>query len=238
MPIQHPDDTSAENVSESTSSGYLFSREHHEELEKALVNKVARGLHVPHRIVEADIWLVVRELVEEAAQGPFKRLHIERNDDGSFRAFCAGCQVPLCCIVFETIRLTNEDVWTLSKRLAMSKGAFLSIYCDQYSDNASAEFAYKLKSAMPCGFLSENLCTIYTDRPERCRHFPLQRADTGQTFVIYPWCNYLFNLLWHEATLRVLELILQKDRLSTACIRYGGAIGSGTFDCKLYEKMK
>ncbi len=225
-PILQSENTSSTHANGFNSFGRLFSHERREELAQVLFEKVVCGLYTPHRLQNTDIQRVVNELIEEAAQGPFKRLHIERNDDGSFRTFCAGCDVPLCCIVFETIRLTDEDAWVLSKHLEKATDVFLKEYCEPYDDDTQLGFIYKLKRAAPCAFLHENRCSVYTDRPERCKHFPLSRDNTGHNFKIYSWCNYLFNLLWHEATLRALELIFQKAHLSQARIRCGGVISS------------
>ncbi len=227
MPILRSKKNSAVNACGSDSFGSLFAKERRDELRRALYEKVLSGFYALHQVSIADVYRIVNELVEEAEQGPFKRLHVARNDDGSFRPLCTDCERPWCCIVFETIRLTADDIWTLSQRFAVTPNEFSRKYCEQYADTMQPEFIYRFKRALPCEFLYEDRCSIYADRPERCRNFPLQRDQNGQNFVIYPWCNYLFNLLWHEATLRILEHILQKHRGYQARIRCGGAIDVG-----------
>ncbi|MGZ4912388.1 MAG: YkgJ family cysteine cluster protein [Halobacteriota archaeon] len=208
----------------SNSYDTLFARERREELTGTLCRKVLGGLYSRERIAEADVYRIASELVTEISTGPFKRLRVRRNVDGSFRPFCAGCERPWCCIVFETIRLTVDDIWKLSERFAMPPDAFAREHCEKYTDAIKPHFAYRLNRAMPCEFLHEDRCSVYAHRPERCRLFPLQCDRSEQNFVIYPWCNYFFNLLWHEATLRVLEHILQEHRSNEARIRYGGII--------------
>ncbi len=217
----------AMNARGSDSLGSLFIPERRDELRHALCEKVLRSFYASYRVSTSDVCRIVNELVEEVKQGPFKRFHVVRNDDGSFRPFCTDCERPWCCIVFETIRLTADDIWALSQRFAMTPNEFSGKYCEQYADAMQPEFVYRFKRAIPCEFLHEDRCCIYTDRPERCRDFPLQRDQNGQNFIIYPWCNYLFNLLWHEATLRILEHLLQKHRSDQSRIRYGGIIDVG-----------
>ncbi len=228
MSILQPEKDRVPDVSNGSSCSDLFSQEQREELVVELCERVLHGLLAPHQVPAADVCRIVRELVEEIDQGPFKRLHIKRNADGSFRPFCTGCDTPQCCIIFETIRLTADDARTLSLRFAISPDAFLEEYCDCYTDPFHPEFAYKLKRAKPCGFLDEGRCSVYTDRPERCRHFPLQRDEDGQNFTVYPWCNYFTNLLWHEATLRVFEYVLQNYQGSRTRMRCGGVIHTGS----------
>ncbi len=228
MSILRAKKNSAANACGSTSFGGLFAHERRDELRRTLYEHVLRGLYSLHQVAIADVCCIVSELVTEAEQGPFKRLHVERNDDGSFRPLCTRCERPWCCIVFETIRLTADDIWALSQRFAMSPDAFSRDYCEQYVDAVQPDFVYRLKRALPCEFLHEDRCSVYADRPERCRRFPLQCDQNGENFVIYPWCNYFFNLLWHEATLRVLEHIFQKHHSNQARIRYGGTIDVGS----------
>ncbi len=222
--MRQSEQQNAKGSDRSNSYGALFTRERLEELTDTLSRKVLGGLYLTERIAEADVYHIASGLVKEIATGPFKRLHVRRNDDGSFRPFCAGCERPWCCIVFETIRLTVDDVWMLCERFAMLPDAFAREYCEKYTDATQPHFAYKLKRAMPCEFLHEDRCSVYARRPERCRLFPLECDRSGQNFAIYPWCNYFFNLLWHEATLRVLEHILQGYQSNEARIRYGGII--------------
>ncbi|MGZ4904151.1 MAG: YkgJ family cysteine cluster protein [Halobacteriota archaeon] len=227
MPILRSEKNSAPDACASKSYGSLFAQEGRDELKRTLCEKVSRGLYALHQVDIADVHLVVNELVEEAERGPFKHLHVERNDDGSFRPLCTGCERPWCCIVFETIRLTADDIWKLGQRFAMAPDAFSRRYCERYADVKRPEFVYKLKRALPCEFLYKDRCMIYEDRPERCRNFPLQCDQNGENFVIYPWCNYFFNLLWHEATLRVMEHTLQNYHSTQTRIRYGGIVDTG-----------
>ncbi len=207
--------------------GSLFAQERRDELRRALCEKVLSGLDSLRYVAIADVERIVGELVEQAGRGPYKQLHVQRNDDGSYRPFCMNCEKPRCCTVFETIRLTADDVLNLSRHFAMSPHAFLKKHCERYVDAIQPKFICRLKTAMPCEFLHKDQCSVYADRPERCRNFPLQHSINGENFVIYPWCNYFFNLLWHEATLQVLEHILQEYHSNQARIRFGGVIEMG-----------
>ncbi len=223
------------NAGESEFFGSLFAYRRLDELKRLLCTKIRSGIYSQHYVTDVDVYHIVSELVEEAERGPFERLHLQRNDDGSFRPLCLGCERPLCCIVFETIRLTADELLTLSHRFAMSPDTFFEEHCEYYSDDAQQEFLYKFKRSMPCEFLHNDKCDIYTDRPKRCRYFPLQRDPTGENFAIYPWCSYFFNVLWYEATLRVLEHIMQKYRCDETPIRYGGSLGI-TASCEAYVR--
>ena len=77
------------------------------------------------------------------------------------------------------------DVLRLKNRLGLTSGRFL----DQYADVVLREGCFfpdmllKMRDAenRPCLFLSESGCSIYPDRPDTCRKFPMEQVVMADT---------------------------------------------------------
>ncbi len=81
-----------------------------------------------------------------------------------------------CCRNIE-ILLTPYDVIRLKKRMQISSAEFLDKYTYmKIDDKSSNPYAILKMSDDPdrkCTFLTEDGCTIYTDRPANCRNYPI-----------------------------------------------------------------
>ncbi len=112
-----------------------------------------------------------------------------------------------CCRNIE-ILLTPYDVIRLKNRLKISSADFLEKYAYMNIDDKSSHPYAILKMSeetdKKCSFLTEDGCTIYTDRPANCRNYPVgqgtlkKEAASGPTqeefyfFIREPHC-YGYN---------------------------------------------
>ncbi|UCD36261.1 MAG: YkgJ family cysteine cluster protein [Nitrospiraceae bacterium] len=81
-----------------------------------------------------------------------------------------------CCRRIE-ILLTPYDIVRLKKRLDMTSSAFLDAYTEMRIDDKSSHPLAILKmsedSEHRCPFVTDEGCTVYTDRPASCRYYPI-----------------------------------------------------------------
>ncbi|HDH53218.1 MAG TPA: YkgJ family cysteine cluster protein, partial [Nitrospirae bacterium] len=82
----------------------------------------------------------------------------------------------MCCSNIE-ILLTPYDVVRLKKRLKMSSDDFLGMYTfmkiDKNSSHPHAILKMSDNEERTCPFLTDEGCTVYTDRPANCRYYPV-----------------------------------------------------------------
>jgi hypothetical protein len=57
-----------------------------------------------------------------------------------------------------------------------------------------------IMNSIPCGFLSENKCTVYEKRFDECREFPHLHKDNFKgrlfgTLIHYAMCPIIFNVV-------------------------------------------
>ena len=81
-----------------------------------------------------------------------------------------------CCSNID-ILLTPYDVVRLKKRLELTSDLFLEAYTYTSIDPATSHPNAMLKMGedkdRKCPFLSDEGCTVYTDRPANCRYYPV-----------------------------------------------------------------
>ncbi|MEW6599849.1 MAG: YkgJ family cysteine cluster protein [Nitrospirota bacterium] len=81
-----------------------------------------------------------------------------------------------CCSNIE-ILLTPYDVVRLKKRLGISSGEFLEkhtfIKIDKKSSHPYAILKMNDDEQHKCPFVTDEGCTVYTDRPANCRYYPV-----------------------------------------------------------------
>jgi len=100
----------------------------------------------------------------------------------------------VCCKNFSsTDRIIIEpyDVLRLSRKLGMTTGKFMEEYADltldEYTHLPIALLGYKGNvSRNKCHFLRSYGCSVYEDRPLRCRLYPLGRiSNKGKSYFIH-----------------------------------------------------
>jgi Fe-S-cluster containining protein len=77
---------------------------------------------------------------------------------------CTKC--ANCCKTLHPV-VTNEDITRIAQHLGIAEDRFIAAYLEQDEDGG-----YRIKKS-PCPFLADdNRCTIYDERPEKCRGYP------------------------------------------------------------------
>ncbi len=115
---------------------------------------------------------------------------------------CTQC--ANCCKVFH-VGLHEEEI----KRLADIKHTEYKDFVQQYVSIEHPTGIHFLK-LNPCIFLSNNLCTIYEQRPQACIHFPHPASmdvkhNIRRVLKNYTVCPIIFNTIEH-CKKRVREL--------------------------------
>ena len=86
-----------------------------------------------------------------------------------------GC--ALCC--YDTqMPLTEDDIARLEK-LGHARARFVTWSADGTAQLATVEPAEGMPGR-PCFFLKDNLCSVYADRPQGCRIYPLVLNEHGR----------------------------------------------------------
>jgi Fe-S-cluster containining protein len=103
--------------------------------------------------------------------------------------FCEECIEPCCCTKSDPVHLYPED---MEKIDALGYKDYSKTYID-----ALGREQRSIKNLLPCQFLKDKRCTIYSHRPYVCRRYPLH--EEGKTnkkvFNIADNCNIAFNVL-------------------------------------------
>ena len=121
--------------------------------------------------------------------------------------FNFGCHKDILCFTQCCARLrlilTPYDIVRIKKRLGLPSDEFLEKYTETVIDRQHRFPLVKLKMNEPpeedCPFVTKEGCTIYEDRPEACRLYPVGRASampngapaSNETFfmVVEPHCQ-------------------------------------------------
>jgi len=206
------------------SYGNLLRRGRTDALKRVLGEIVREGLSAPDAITAERISHIVDEVVEvrESALGVtvkgtfhddlFKLCTSDRS-----RSLCAGCQTAPCCY-YSFMGLSSDEIERLSKYVGLSIDDFIKQRCKRIVV-ADRGLIYTFKKTNPCEFLGENgYCRVYEARPDVCKTWPLvfdkEREEVTDVVTNYN-CNFFFNLLKYEVTVRVFADIMQRKRAAT-----------------------
>lgn len=102
-------------------------------------------------------------------------------------------QCANCCKEIKPV-LNADDIKDLATFLAMSEEDFEAEYLER--DEERGGLCFKV---LPCPFLEDNLCAVYSHRPEDCRSYPHLHKDgfisrTAQAFSNRSVCPIVFNV--------------------------------------------
>jgi Fe-S-cluster containining protein len=79
----------------------------------------------------------------------------------------ADCSICAICCMEEKLTLHTPDINRISRKLGMKREAFLDKYTYYHKE------WNEIQMNMPCPFLDNNRCKIYSIRPEMCRNYPV-----------------------------------------------------------------
>lgn len=100
-----------------------------------------------------------------------------------------------CCSGIE-ILLTPYDVVRLKKRLGMSSDEFLAKHSimkiDQQSSHPYAILKMNDDEKRNCPFVTDDGCTVYTDRPANCRYYPVGQGTLKKDGKDGPFCEEFY----------------------------------------------
>jgi Fe-S-cluster containining protein len=104
---------------------------------------------------------------------------------------CTAC--GNCCKTL-LININEKEADVLSEHLDQSREIFDKNYLEKGMDGAL------LINAVPCHFLKENKCTVYSYRFEGCKEFPAMHLPHFNkrlftTFMHYNRCPIIFNIV-------------------------------------------
>jgi Fe-S-cluster containining protein len=103
---------------------------------------------------------------------------------------CTQC--ANCCASMQ-LQLTARDCAQVARAAGMTSAEFRREHTERHADGL-----WYLRKR-PCLFLKQNRCTIYKDRPSRCRGFPYLHChildDIAGTLIQAEYCPLVFNVL-------------------------------------------
>lgn len=135
-----------------------------------------------------------------------------------------------CCSNIE-ILLTPYDVVRLKKRLKLSSSEFLDKYTymkiDEKSSHPLAILQMKNDEKRSCPFVTEDGCTVYTDRPANCRYYPVGQGTIKKEGKNGPYSQEFYFMIrephcygfhekkgWTIASWRQDQEVDQYDRIN------------------------
>lgn len=142
--------------------------------------------------------------IEDIDKLPGKRL--EEGDRFNFRCYPGIACFNRCCRNLNLF-LYPYDVVRLKKRLQISTDNFIDKYVDIVLRSSSffPEVLLRMteNKERTCPFLGESGCSVYPDRPDTCRTFPIEQgvfydANHQKTELIYFFRPPEFCLGQHE----------------------------------------
>lgn len=112
------------------------------------------------------------------------------NREISDRIDCTTC--GNCCAKLKPC-ITNQDIDRLSAKLEIPAQKVR----DEYVETEDGDQYFK---NLPCSFLKDKKCTVYTDRPDDCRSFPHLHKPWFTSRLLgvignYSICPIVFNVL-------------------------------------------
>jgi uncharacterized protein len=110
-----------------------------------------------------------KQFLERADKNKVLKLLPQFHDEAFEKIDCLKC--ANCCKNYSP-RFKTPDIKRISKHLRLKEGDFIETYLTLDTDGD-----YVAKTA-PCPFLgTDNLCTIYDERPSDCVRFPYTDED-------------------------------------------------------------
>lgn len=133
-----------------------------------------------------------RNFLKEQDAPAIDTLVIGLNEEVSAGVDCTAC--GNCCRQL-MINLENADVERLCAATNQTAAEFKEYYVE-----CSSSGNLMVMNTIPCKFLTDDKCTVYTHRPQECRNFPGLDAAGFQgrmfaTFMHYGRCPIIYEVL-------------------------------------------
>jgi Fe-S-cluster containining protein len=150
---------------------------------------------LPFESVTFKLWCVMKYIDVQAQEGLLDK-KLEHGEVFSFRCH-EGLECFTRCCRNLNLFLYPYDVLRLKNRLNISSGQFLDAYVDIVLRQSNSFPDVLLRMAeneeRTCPFLNESGCTVYPDRPDTCRTFPLEQGILFQGPAGKPTDVYFFK---------------------------------------------
>jgi Fe-S-cluster containining protein len=138
----------------------------------------------------ADVKIDIKD--SPFVESPVVPAQFDENHVISFNCYKGIECFNACCRNID-ITLTPYDILRLKKRLGLSSSEFLKQYTYPFEFNKNSIAGVKMEpvaDGTECQFMTEEGCSVYTDRPTACRYYPVgllstRRADENTDRVSY-----------------------------------------------------
>ncbi len=138
----------------------------------------------------ADVKIDIKE--SPFVESPVVPQQFDENHVISFNCYKGIECFNACCRNID-ITLTPYDILRLKKRLGLSSGEFLKRYTYPFEFNKNSIAGVKMEpveGGTECQFMTDEGCSVYTDRPTACRYYPVgllstRRADENVDRMSY-----------------------------------------------------
>ena len=153
---------------------------------------------------QSDLTIIAADAIANEEENYAFRLWLKRADDTELdervhtinnrvTAAIDCTQCGNCCKTL-VINVTPAEIDALGHALEMTPSAVKEKYIEESQQGSC------YMNTMPCNFLSENKCTIYTNRFKECRDFPhLHKPGFQQRFLgtlgHYGRCPIIYNVI-------------------------------------------
>jgi Fe-S-cluster containining protein len=130
----------------------------------------------------ADVKIDIKE--SPFVESPVVPEQFDENHVIKFNCYKGISCFNACCRNID-ITLTPYDILRLKQRLGLTSGEFLKRYTYPFEFNKNSIAGVKMEpveGGTECQFMTEEGCSVYTDRPTACRYYPVgllssRRAD-------------------------------------------------------------
>ena len=167
--------------------------------EHEIIRSIIEQEEIRSALISKDKTLISKWLNSNPQTSIMFRLQLFMNH---LRDLCVDCSK--CCEVSD-IDVNPYDLERLAFFLKMPQNDFVSKYCVPHPNEPS--FFFRLKD-MPCIFLKDKKCTVYTARPNSCVFFPFLTMIQKEGIEMYIKSNKktLTLPIWCKSAVKIKQV--------------------------------
>lgn len=138
----------------------------------------------------ADVRIDIKE--SPFVESPVVPEQFDENHVISFNCYKGISCFNACCRNID-ITLTPYDILRLKKRLGLTSGEFLKQYTYPFEFNKNSIAGVKMEpvaGGTECQFMTDEGCSVYTDRPTACRYYPVGLLTTRRADESFDRASY------------------------------------------------